>query len=353
MFVQIAKGVGKALALIALCGAVFAGFCAWCYSQDMRINAPNGIDEAGYQKIGGIDQWIQIRGQDRNNPVILWLNGGPGLSTVGASYVLRAWENRFTIVMWDQRGEGRTFDRSGTSVASTMTIAQMTQDGIEAASYLTQHLHKNKIILLGHSWGSLLGVHMVHERPDLFAAYVGTGQLVNLEKDAEAAYPLLIKRARELGNKRAEQQLLQAGPPPYPEQGPTKWIWVAWANRLDPRSPAVPRSFGAIWWRGMELLNEANKGAEFSQTHLWPSIIKDDLPSLGLRFGMPVVFIQGTEDRLTVTALAKNYFDEIEAPAKRFALIQGKGHLAIFMGRDQFLRALEDEVRPLALANGA
>ena len=350
--IAVFKWIGIALGFVAAALGLFVCACGLAYWRAMAIDEPDGINEAGYVAIGGIDQWVQIRGHDRNNPVVLWLNGGPGYSTVQASYILRDWERRFTIVMWDQRGEGKTFDRSGASVASTMTIDRMTKDGIEVADYLTQHLHKKRIILLGHSWGSLLGVHMVHERPDLFAAYVGTGQIVNLEKDAEAAYPLLIERARALGNKIAEQQLIAAGPPPYPATGYKKWIWVSWANKLDPRAPPVPYSLSALGWAGAQILSNPNKGADFSQRLMWTSILDDDLPALGLKFESPVIFIQGTEDRLTVTALAKSYFDSIQAPAKKFILIPGKGHLAVFMARDQFLRVLEENVRPLALANG-
>jgi pimeloyl-ACP methyl ester carboxylesterase len=154
------------------------------------------ITEEGYVRIGGIDQWIQIRGQHRDNPVVLWLNGGPGFSTIPATPLYSRWEQPFTVVMWDQRGEGKTFERSGRSVAASMTIAQMTKDGIEVAEYLRTRLGRNKIILLGHSWGSILGVHMVKQRPDLFSAYVGTGQVVQLSESATAAYPLLTEYAK-------------------------------------------------------------------------------------------------------------------------------------------------------------
>ena len=347
------KRLGVALGVFVLVAGAFAAFCAHAYRDELHIDAATGIDEEGYVKIGGIDQWIQIRGRDRRNPVLLWLSGGPGFSTIPNTYALRDWEKHFTVVMWDQRGEGKTFDRSGTSVAPTMTIGRMAKDGIEVTQYLQQRLHTGKIILLGHSWGSILGVHMAHMRPDLFAAYVGTGQVTHLEKQAQAAYPLLVERARSLGNKTAEEQLVAAGPPPYPEQGLKKWTWVYWANQLDAKDPPRQRfSFGALWWLAGVVLRQGNQGADFSQNLMWTSIMKEDLPSLGLHFDVPVVFIQGAEDRLTVTALAKDYFDRIDAPSKRFVLIPGEGHLAIVFGHHEFLRALENVVRPIALESG-
>lgn len=141
-----------------------------------------------------------------------------------------------------------------------MTISRMAEDGIEVAEYLCRHLHKTKIILLGHSWGSILGIHMIRLRPDLFSAYVGSGQIVNLEQDAEAAYPLVLERAKALNNTQAIKQLESVGPPPYPDS-PKKWVWVRWANELDPQSPAQ----WAALQDGKRPPASFEEGAEFSQ----------------------------------------------------------------------------------------
>lgn len=221
-----------------------------------HIRSP-GIHEARYVRIGGIDQWIQIRGDGRSNPVLLWLSGGPGFSTIPSTAKYRNWEKYFTVVMWDERGEGKTFVRSGKSVGPTMTIDHMTADGIEVAQFLSRRLHQRRIVLLGHSWGSILGIHMIRRRPDLFSVYVGTGQVVQLERDAEAAYPLLIQRAKDLHNTLAEKQLEDVGPPPYPDS-PKKWVWVKWANALDPGvdsggswTPPPYIMQGAMWSQGL------------------------------------------------------------------------------------------------------
>jgi pimeloyl-ACP methyl ester carboxylesterase len=348
--------VSVALGALTALTALLVGCCALSYWSDMHIDERRGINEAGYVRIGGIDQWIQIRGDDRNNPVLLYLNGGPGFSTIGGTYWYRAWEQHYTMVMWDQRGEGHTFDRSGPSVKDTMTISSFTEDGIEVAEYLTRHLQKNKVILLGHSWGSMLGAHMVHLRPDLFSVYVGTGQLVDEQQTAQASYPLLLARAHSLGNRQAEQELSAAGLPPYPSDV-RRWIpLLTWAQALDPPSPEESRLSPSRLWltlRGLFAPREIAPGitpaVQFSLSTMWPDMVKDDLPSLGLRFEVPVVFIQGTEDITTVTALAKAYFDRIDAPTKRFVTLAGAGHLAIFRDRAAFLRALNEHVRPLAI----
>jgi pimeloyl-ACP methyl ester carboxylesterase len=344
------------LAGLLVLGAGFVGFCAFSYWNDMRIDAPRGIDEAGYVRLGGVDQWVQIRGDDRNNPVLLYLNGGPGFSTIGGTYWYRSWERHYTIVMWDQRGEGKSFERSGPSVKDTMSTAQLTRDGNELAEYLARHLHKRKIILLGHSWGSMLGVHMVHARPDLFSVYVGTGQLISQHQTALASYPRVLERARQRGNKQAEQELLAAGPPPY-SADLRQWIpLLTCAQTLDPaQEGATPLSAGSLWWslktamgRRDEIAPGITPAVAFSMNTLWADIVQDDVTSLGMQFDVPVVFIQGAEDITTVTALARDYFDRIVAPAKRFVTLRGVGHLAIFTDREAFLRALDEHVRPLS-----
>jgi pimeloyl-ACP methyl ester carboxylesterase len=349
---RIARYLGMAVGVIFLLVAALLGFATYRYSRDMHIDRATGIDEAGYVQIGGIPQWIQIRGQDRNNPVLLWVHGGPGYTTIPSTYLYRDWERAFTVVMWDQRGDGKSFERSGTQVAETMSIQRMTQDGIEVTEYLRSHLHKEKIILLGHSWGSLLGVHMVRQRPDLFSAYVGTGQIVHLEKQAEVAYPLLIERAVNLDNKTALEELKQVGPPPYPPS-PKQWVWVSWANRLDP-GPQLPPLFSVatplqLW---QELVSHPFAGAPFSQGLLWSTLMADDLPSLGLDFDVPMYFIQGSEDLVTETSRVRDYFDRIHAPAKDLVILHCAGHLAIFNARKRFLQELVKHLRPeLAKSN--
>ena len=338
------------LGVLLILIAVMLAIGAWQYKRVTTINTPNGINEARYVRIGGIDQWVQIRGDDKSNPVLLWLNGGPGPSTIPATYFFRDWERHFTLVMWDQRGEGRTFASSGRSVASTMTIDRMAQDGIELTNYLRSRLHKHKIILLGHSWGSILGVHMARDRPDLFYAYVGTGQVHDMRADLRSAYPRLLARAHSSHNKQAVQELEKAGPPPYVQLA-KYLIPLRWANALDPPiqfSISAEKLPGALWANLINLpdLPSLSQGGEFSTNLLLGPILAENLSVSAPRLDVPVVIVSGSDD--LVTPNAKTFFGAVLAPRKQFLTIDGGGHLAVLGRRAEFLHLLLTDVRPLA-----
>jgi pimeloyl-ACP methyl ester carboxylesterase len=179
------------------------------------VKSAAGIDEASFVRIGGIEQWITIRGQNRANPVLLFLHGGPGdvTSPWGYAYVA-PWYTQFTVVEWDQRGAGRTLRKSGPSIAPTITVDRLVDDGIELSDYLRKHLGKEKIFIVGHSFGSTIGTLMARARPDLFFAYVGTAQVADTPRAEAFAYEALFKKAQASVNQRAKEELAQIGPPP-------------------------------------------------------------------------------------------------------------------------------------------
>ena len=184
-------------------------------ARDYAIASPNGIDEARYVEVGGIEQWITIRGEDRNHPVVLFLHGGPGDATNPWGYAaFRLWLKRFTVVQWDQRGSGRTLAKNRAAPASAITVNRLTDDGLELAELLRRTLRQEKILLVGHSFGSILGVRMAKARPELFHAFVGTGQVADPPRSYTVAFDALVKKAEALGDARALRELREVGPPP-------------------------------------------------------------------------------------------------------------------------------------------
>jgi pimeloyl-ACP methyl ester carboxylesterase len=322
-------------------------------AQDYAITAPNGIDESRYVEIGGIEQWITIRGEDRNNPVLLLLHGGPGDATNPWGYAgFRSWLKTFTVVQWDQRGAGRTLGKNGASSASTLTIDRMTRDGIELAEVLRKFLQKDKIVLVGHSWGSTLGVFMAKARPDLFWAFVGTGQVADPQRNYAVAYDELLKKAENLGEQRAVQDLKSVGPPPYSD-GRGYAIQRRWANLFEGAdffiSSMLGRAFGAPGYSLRDIM-DWTQGQNLSAERLIPEMVALDSKTLGGEFALPVFVIQGAEDYTTPTSLARSFVNSIRAPRKGFVTIEGGGHFAVFMKSDVFLKELATRVPPLAKA---
>jgi pimeloyl-ACP methyl ester carboxylesterase len=230
-----------------------------------------------------------------------------------------------------------------------MTLERMTEDGIELAEHLRHRLHKDKIVLLGHSWGSVLGVSMVKRRPDLFAVYVGTGQVTNEAAMMASSWPMVLARARALGNQAAVNQLTAVGPPPWVPLEKSL-AWLIWSNELDPGELKWPTTAALPWARFESWLAHRKElaGADYSQRAMYRTLLQTDVLSLGYEFDVPVVFIQGSEDLAVVTSLTKDYFDKIAAPRKDFVLLRNAGHMAMFRERDAFLAALVEHVRPLA-----
>jgi pimeloyl-ACP methyl ester carboxylesterase len=329
------------------------GYRAYLQQRDadaLPIHTSNGINEAGYVRIGGIDQWLQIRGDDVGNPVLLLLNGGPGVSWIRATQSFRPWEKHFTFVQWDQRGAGKTFAASGETIAPTMTMARMTSDAIEVIEYLRAHLKKDKVILLGHSWGSILGVHVAKERPGLLYCYVGTGQVESMPKMLRTAYAAFLAQARRDGNAQAIRELEVLGLPPYAhfDQYATLFRWSG-PDRAASLRPKLRLPLGGFAAPGYSIADAYNllRGAEFSEHVLFPVAAREDLLSLGLDFKVPVIFIEGADDQATPTADAMDYFDQIKAPNKDFVVIPGAGHFVLFEEPDTFLKEMLPRVKPL------
>ncbi len=347
------------LALVVLLigsGLIYRARCQRQAAKMLAISTPNGIDEAMFVPIGGILQWITVRGRDRNNPVILMVHGGPGVTHSGFAVSFVPWEKDFTIVQWDQPGAGRTFEKQGDRFPSDLTIESMARDGVSVAEFLEAHLHKDRIIILGWSWGSILGVHMVRARPDLFAAYVGTGQIVNMQSGEAIVYSQVLASARRIGNRRAIQELESIGPPPYRTQT-ALGTQRKWASLLaGDESPIVkiaeftllaPRTSLRDAWSSLS-------GIVASQNHflgltMEGEMMKVDLAASERDFAIPIFVFQGANDNFTPVQLAEEYVDGITAPQKQFVLIEDAGHDAIITKSGEFLQLLVQRVRPLAI----
>jgi pimeloyl-ACP methyl ester carboxylesterase len=317
-------------------------------ARQYAITSAKGIDESGYVRLGGIEQWVTIRGEDRENPILLFVHGGPGDVTTSLTFAIFApWQKHFTIVQWDQRGSGRTLRKTGPMIAPTITVERIAQDGIELAEYARKRLGKDKVVIVGHSMGTILGLTMARARPGLFSAYVGTAQVGDSRRNLRAAYDALVKKARAACEERAMAELSKIGPPPF-KSGADYQVQRKWANAFEGAD-----QFLYATSLGMRLtapgytvadVKELEEGQGLSAERLVPRVRTMGPKELGLEFAMPVYFIQGSEDFTTPVELAREYLEAIKAPRKEFVTIEGGGHFAVFMKPEVFLRELVKRV---------
>ena len=356
MFGQVAKGQQSPAAPSASDSEYrtfdnLASFLRNRNAQQYAISSAKSIDEASFVTVGGIEQWITIRGWDRDNPALLFLHGGPGDVTNPWTFALFApWQKHFTVVQWDQRGAGRTLRKSGRAVAPTISVDRMVQDGIELTEYLRKHLGKEKIIIVAHSFGSILGLRMAKARPDLFYASVGTGQVADSTRSSSVAYDALLKKAKAVDDQRAIEELSHVGPPPY-ESSDGFRVQHKWANAFEGADEFLYGTLGLTLvapGNSVQDINDSVEGQMLSADRLVPQTKSIGPAELGLEFSIPIFVFQGEQDFTTPTALARHYLESIKAPRKAFVPISGGGHFAVFVHSDQFLQELVGRVRPLA-----
>ena len=345
------------LAAACVVGASFLATGAEERKQAASVCAStsSSIHEEQFVSIGGIEQWITIKGASCASPVILFLHGGPG-NTLSpyADSIYGAWAKDFTLVQWDQRGAGRTYGRNPPPIESTLTIERMAEDGIELVTYLSQHLGKRKIILLAGSWGSVLGVHMAKSRPDLFHAYVGVAQIVNYRENQAASYARTIALARAAADQRTVSALEALGPPPWVNPRSSGTLRRAIRGYEAKASTPAPES----WWVRSPDYDTAKmradylEGEEFSYLQFVGfkgdgMFSKVDLPKLGTVFEIPVFIIQGSEDLVTIPDVGKRYFDSIVAPQKEYIVVPNAGHDPNVAMIDAQYKVMRERVRPL------
>lgn len=313
------------------------------------------LDEAGFVRIGGIEQWITIKGDNCANPVILMLHGGPGnTNSPFADAAYGSWYQHYTVVQWDQRGAGMTYGKSKPGPGDMLTIEQMRDDGIAVTNYLRAHLGASKVILMGGSWSSILGVHMAKARPELFHAYIGSAHMVNFRINQAATYNQTLALARAAGDAETVGKLTALGEPPWTNPRHFGVLrravrkYEAMTSVPAPREWSVPTALYATPQAQADY--DAGEDYSFIQAVGLKGdgmFSKVDLPALGLDFGLPVFFVEGEQDLLTTPALARAYFDSIKAPLKEFVLVPKAGHDPNPPYLEAQWKVLNERVRPL------
>ena len=340
-------------------------------SNTYAVNDPKGIEELKSINLGNAEQWIHIRGRNKNNPVLLWLHGGPGGAVIGAGDAfLRPWEDYFTIVMWDQRQTGKSYYPQRDDV-EPLTVQQFIDDTEELIQYLLNHLNKEKIFILGASWGTVLGMHMVKQHPEWLHAYIGVGQVVNSLQAEKALYSRLLDHAKDHKESKLVNKLksitaaLDADSPEREKSFADNTVFVRRElARLAGEALMHNTSFDEtvnIWnfeklisphLTFTDLCNDV-LGDELAIYRAPYCLTKEfldiDLPEdIGSTFDVPIFFFTGSHDWQTPVTLSDKWFSEITSPYKELVHFEESSHCVINEEPGRFLIGLVNKVLPFA-----
>ncbi|WP_424950192.1 alpha/beta fold hydrolase [Deinococcus sp.] len=327
-----------------------------------HVTAPNGIEELKAVQIGGIKQWISVRGNDRRNPVLLFIHGGPGSTEMPVSWLYqRPWEDSFTVVQWDQRGAGKTAAANpGSAVQKSISVDRMTQDGTELVAYLRQHYGKRKIFVMGHSWGTVIGLNIAKTHPDWLHAYIGMGQFIDGAENEALGYSFAVREAQATKNAQAIQELKALAPYPGPLSTLTlprivtqrKWViyfggLTAGRNNFDYDGNARTLSPA---YSAAELAGSAeNEGATL--VGLLPQLVGLDYRKV-TRLECPTFIFAGRRDFETPSQIAATWFARLHAPSKKIVWFEHSAHMMQFEQPGRLLARLVQDVRPIAVRAG-
>jgi proline iminopeptidase len=324
-----------------------------------RIVTPNGVERMEKVRIGGIDQWVSIRGYDKRNPVLLMLHGGPGYVSMPTSwYFQRGWEEYFTVVQWDQRGAGKTYLESDPKkIARTMTIERMVADTEEMISWLRKEFGKDRIFVIGHSWGSVLGLKVAVRHPEWLHAYIGMGQGANVPESERRGWKFAMERARATSNETAIRELQSIAP--YAEKGgeriplehlymQRKWVTffggaVSGRQRND-AEPAATLLAPEYTEADLSKMWEAN---DFSEKLLIPDVLTLDLSTI-TELKVPLILLEGRDDYNVSSSAAAEWFATVKAPSKKLVWFEHTAHEVMNEAPGRTLVALVNYALPIA-----
>jgi pimeloyl-ACP methyl ester carboxylesterase len=314
---------------------------------------PSSISEKIWLDINGAKQGMVIRGTSVTNPVLLVVHGGPGMPEYFfTDQYPPELEDLFTIVWWDQRGAGLSYDRH--LPAASMSIEQYISDTLAVTDYLRQRFNQDKIYLLGHSWGSFIAIQAAARSPQRYHAYLGTGQMVFQLESEEMAYDYMLAAYRQAGDL-AMVHDLEAAPVSMTTGTPQAYLKLRdkamhqlGIGTMHDMSSVITGIFLPSWtFQGYTLQEKVGlwRGRSFSQGFgLWEQFIRVDLRKVVPRLQIPVYFLEGKHDYTCNTQLAREYFRSLDAPVKGFYEFDNSAHSPVFEQPDQVHRVLETDV---------
>lgn len=310
----------------------------------------NSIASLEEVKLGGLEQWLLIRGKDINKPVLLIVHGGPGSPEMPFfRHYNEGLEDDFIVVNWDQRGSGKSF--SSQIPEGQLSMDHFISDTHELTQYLKEKFNKEKIYLLGHSWGSAIGFYAIKNHPEDYYAYIGVGQVVSMSEGERISYEYTLQKAREKNNKQAIEELEKIGYPPYVGDGffdklmkQRNWLTV-FGGSLYGKTSYDEIVKIILFCEEYSFSDKINYllGAKRSLEILWEPLMKVNLNSIN-EVEIPVYFVAGRSDYQVPSVLLEKYFETLKAPQKDLIWFEKSAHSAMFEESEKFHKTMVHKV---------
>lgn len=353
--VKVLKSVLIAICAIIVLAELIFFIMRAIKSQQAKITTENGIEKIEYLELGGIKQRIMIRGEDQKNPVILFLHGGPGNPILSyASYMQKGLEDDYTFVHWEQRGCGDTYYKN---IYADVTEELLMTDLDELVDILRERFQKNKIIIMGHSWGTVLGTQYCKEHPEKVLAYIGTGQVIDFTKGTILASNQAIDQALQAGNDEDVNKLKQ-----YLEeyQNHSDYENIDWNNfdHLKELQSKYLSSQNRMSFTEQMYLFLMDKATNFNEAR-WAIMKRDKfakieknlekylfnifhVDELGYEYTVPFYLIEGDTDWVSPYPLVQEFYKKVQAPEKQLYMVKDSGHSLFMEQQEQFQTVMEE-----------
>jgi pimeloyl-ACP methyl ester carboxylesterase len=297
---------------------------------------PESIAVLQELEIGGTRQWVLIRGRDINNPFLLFLHGGPGMPSMYLAHAFqRELEKDFIVVQWDRRGAGKSYSKS--LPVETLTDTQLLSDALELIAYLQNRFDVPKVYLVGHSWGTRLGMELIKKAPQNFYAYIGIGQLAYASEIPAIQDRFIREQAKRSGNRKALRELALKGRSVY-----EKWVFAFGGELYG------AKNYWPLFWTGLrapeytlsDILN-VRKGVGLYNRYYRSTELRGDLAEEILSLRVPVYFFTGRHDYSVPFELSNRYFEKLHAPLKRMVWFENSAHFPFFEEPQKFAEEMQ------------
>lgn len=308
----------------------------------------NSISEKTFVDINGVKMGMIIKGKDLSNPILLFVHGGPGMPEywLNDKYPTGL-EDYFTIVWWDQRGAGLSY--STDIEDDTMTTKQFVDDTIAVTNYLRNRFGKEKIYLMAHSWGTYIGMQAVDKAPELYNAYIGVGQDVNVDESERLAYQYMLNYYKKSGDKRVYKKLERT---PYDSDSYSmirdRVMHKAGIGTTHDMKSVITgivfNSFGCKEYTMREKINLWRGKLYSGNMKIKDEFHTTDLSHIITSLKVPVYFISGQYDYTVNYELSEKYFRQLDAPIKGFYLFENSAHSPMFEEPEVFQKIMIEDI---------